>query len=230
MSSATPVDAEPVDAQPARAQPGDAGPGPAVPVAQPGSAARRRLVDTAAPLFYREGVATGVDALCRAAGVSKRTMYQLFATKDEVIAAGLDQWAQTLRAAMWPPDDDGRGPRERVLAVFAALETASADPAFRGCPFVAAAVEVKDPAHPAAVVARRHKQALTAFFATEAGRAGAADPDGLAAALTVVYDGSSARAVILAEPLDGVAVATATILLDAAGIRAATSAAPPSGS
>ncbi|MBL7492913.1 TetR/AcrR family transcriptional regulator [Frankia sp. AgB1.9] len=178
-----------------------------------------RLVAAAGPLFYREGVATGVDALCRAAGVSKRTMYQLFASKDEVIAAGLDQWADWIRATMWPPDDDGAGPRDRVLAVFAALEAASGDPEFRGCPFVAAAVEVKDPDHPAAVVARRHKEALTGFFATEARRGGAADPDGLAAALTIVYDGSSARAVVLARPLDGLAVATATTLLDAAGLR-----------
>jgi AcrR family transcriptional regulator len=163
-----------------------------------------------------------VDALCRAAGVSKRTMYQLF-------AAGLDQWADTIRATMWPPDDDGAGPRERVLAMFAALEAASAAPEFRGCPFVAAAVEVKDSDHPAAVAARRHKQALTDFFATEARRGGAVDPDGLAAALTVVYDGSSARAVVLARPLDGLGVAMAAALLDAAGVGPATDATPAPG-
>lgn len=33
-----------------------------------------RLLDAAAELFYRDGVSIGVEALCRAAGVSKRSM------------------------------------------------------------------------------------------------------------------------------------------------------------
>ena len=50
---------------------------------------RDRLLDAAGELFDRQGVGAGVDALCRAAGVSKRSMYQLFAGKDE-LSAGAD--------------------------------------------------------------------------------------------------------------------------------------------
>ncbi|MBL7500643.1 TetR/AcrR family transcriptional regulator [Frankia sp. CNm7] len=182
---------------------------------------RERLLDTAAPLFYREGVGIGVEALCRAAGVSKRSMYQLFASKDALIAASLDRWAQALRARLFPAADDLRPPRERILDVFERLADASADPDFRGCPFVGTAVEVKDPAHPAAAVARRHKQALTDFFAAEAGRAGAQDPALLAERLTLIYDGASARAVVRAEPLGDLAITTAALLLDTAGVPAA---------
>ncbi|MEU4745364.1 helix-turn-helix domain-containing protein, partial [Actinosynnema sp. NPDC023658] len=46
---------------------------------------RDRLLDAAGELFYREGVGVGVDALCKAAGVSKRSMYLLFDSKDELI-------------------------------------------------------------------------------------------------------------------------------------------------
>ena len=84
---------------------------------------------------------------------------------------------------------------------------------------MATAVEVKSSAHPASQVARRHKDALTAHFQREAERAGAPDPVLLARQLTIVYDGSSARAVVQGEKLDGLALATARTLLDCAGMK-----------
>jgi AcrR family transcriptional regulator len=177
---------------------------------------RDRLLDAAAELFYREGVGVGVEALCRAAGVSKRSMYQLFESKDEVFAAGLDRSAAGYRAVL--ADPGGESPRERILRVFELLEEQSTAPDFRGCPFVAAAVEVKSPEHPASAVARRHKDALTAYFEAESRRAGAADPATLAKQLTIAFDGASARAVVQAAPLDGLALSTASALLTQAGV------------
>jgi AcrR family transcriptional regulator len=52
---------------------------------------RERLLDAAATLAFRHGVSVGVEALCKAAAVSKRPMYQLFESKDELPAAGLEQ-------------------------------------------------------------------------------------------------------------------------------------------
>ncbi|MEV0150309.1 MULTISPECIES: TetR/AcrR family transcriptional regulator [unclassified Nonomuraea] len=181
---------------------------------------RDRLLDAAAELFYREGVGVGIEALCRTAGVSKRSMYQLFASKDEVVAASLERAAPAYEAYLLPPAGDGRPPRARIMHVFERLEEAAAAPDFRGCPLVAAAVEVKSPEHPASVVARRGKDALTAFFQQEAERGGAENPALLARQLTIVFDGSSARAVVQACGLDGLAVATASVLLDAAGLPA----------
>ena len=44
---------------------------------------RQRLLDTAAGLFYRHGInAVGVDLISKEAGVSKRTLYQNFGSKD----------------------------------------------------------------------------------------------------------------------------------------------------
>ncbi|WP_055588892.1 TetR/AcrR family transcriptional regulator [Peterkaempfera griseoplana] len=183
------------------------------------TSSRERLLDAAADLFYRDGVSIGVEALCRAAGVSKRSMYQLFASKDEVVAASLDRRAPVYEAMLLPDRDDTRSPRERILHVFGQLEASAAAPEFRGCPYVATAVEVKDPAHPASLAARRHKDALTAFFRLEAAEGGARDPETLARQLTIVFDGAGARAVVQAQPLDGLAVATATALLDGAGVR-----------
>ncbi|MFI6361467.1 TetR/AcrR family transcriptional regulator [Nocardia sp. NPDC050630] len=187
------------------------------PPAAPTASTRDRLLDAAAQLFQQQGVHIGVDALCKAAGVSKRSMYQLFNSKDELVAASLERIAPDYQAALLPADDVG-SPRERILHVFERLEYLEPAQDFRGCPYVAAAVQLKSPEHPGSLVARRHKDGLTSFFQYEAERGGAPDPVLLARQLTLVFDGASARSVVQAHHLDGLAVATATTLLDAAGV------------
>jgi AcrR family transcriptional regulator len=179
---------------------------------------RERLLDAAATLFYRDGIGVGVEALCKAAGVSKRSMYQLFDSKDALVAASLEYRAPVYAALTLPGPDDTQPSRERIMHVFERLEAVSGTPEYRGCPFVATAVELKDPEHPASVVARHAKDGLTAFFRAEAERGGAGDPETLARELTVVFDGASARAVVQGGSLDGLAVKMAATLLDAAGL------------
>jgi hypothetical protein len=106
-----------------------------------------------------------------------------------------------------------------VLHVFERLEAIASNPDYRGCPFVSTAIELKDADHPASLVARQFNQALTDFFRDELTRGGAHDPDTLAKQLTIVFDGANARAVVQTDPLAGLAVATATTLLDAANVR-----------
>ena len=64
------------------------------------SSTRDRLLGAAARLFYQQGVHVGVEELCRTAGVSKRSMYQLFGGKDQVIAASLERGAPFFAAAV----------------------------------------------------------------------------------------------------------------------------------
>ena len=181
---------------------------------------RDRLLDAAAELFYRDGVGTGIDALCKAAGVSKRSMYQLFTSKDEVLAAALDKQGPGLAELLLPPPGRPAAPRARMLHVFERLEEVALAPDYRGCPYLATQVELKNPGHPASLVAARAKQRLTDFFRAEAEQGGAADPDLLARRLTLVYDGASARAGIKADTLEGLAVTTAAALIDTAGVAA----------
>ncbi|WP_250002046.1 TetR/AcrR family transcriptional regulator [Actinoplanes sp. M2I2] len=180
---------------------------------------RDRLLDAAADLFYREGVNVGVEALTKAAGVSKRSMYQLFGSKDEVVAASLERIGPGYNASLLPPDGQGT-PRERILHVFRVLEEVAPEPEFHGCPFVATSVEIKSADHPARAVARRYKDGLAAFFRREAAAGGAADPERVARQLTMTFDGAGAWAVMHGEGLDGQAVRMAETLLDAAGLVA----------
>ncbi|AMW08977.1 TetR family transcriptional regulator [Streptomyces qaidamensis] len=180
---------------------------------------RERLLEAAATLTYRDGVGIGVEALCKAAGVSKRSLYQLFESKDDLLAASLGERASVFAAGLLPAADDGRSPRERILYVFDQLEEQAGAPDFQGCRYLAAQVELKDQSHPASQVAHRVKENLTAFFRAEAERGGAGDPDLLARQLSLVFDGASARAGIGADDLTGLVAPTVTTLLDAAGVR-----------
>ncbi|MER6158583.1 TetR/AcrR family transcriptional regulator [Streptomyces sp. NPDC001868] len=180
---------------------------------------RERLLNAAATLTYRDGVGIGVEALCKAAGVSKRSMYQLFESKDDLLAASLEQRASAYVATLLPAADDRLSPRERIMHVFEQVERQAGTPEFRGCQYLAVQIELKDQSHPASRVAHQVKANLTAFFRAEAEQGGASDPDLLARQLSLVFDGASARAGIGADKLTGLIAPTVTTLLDAAGVR-----------
>ncbi|WP_406334166.1 TetR/AcrR family transcriptional regulator [Streptomyces sp. NBC_00203] len=180
---------------------------------------RERLLEAAATLTYRDGVGIGVEALCKAAGVSKRSMYQLFESKDELLAASLEERAAAFAAGLLPAADDGRSPRERILYVFERVESQAGAPGFQGCRYLAVQIELKDQTHPASRVAHQIKANLTAFFRSEAEQGGASNPDLLARQLILVFDGASARAGIQADNLTGLIAPTVVTLLDAADMR-----------
>ncbi|MEV7889678.1 TetR/AcrR family transcriptional regulator [Streptomyces sp. NPDC002817] len=180
---------------------------------------RERLLEAAATLTYRDGVGIGVEALCKAAGVSKRSMYQLFESKDELLAASLKERASAFVAELLPMADDDRSPRERILHVFGRMESQASRPDYQGCRYLAIQVELKDQTHPASQVAHQIKANLTAFFRSEAEQGGASDPDLLARQLILVFDGASARAGIQADNLTGLIAPTVTTLLDAADMH-----------
>lgn len=157
--------------------------------------ARERLLDAAAELFYERGIAaTGVDAVLRRAGVAPATLYAHFAGKDHLVAAYLQRRHERWRAT-WDEvlDRCGDDPDERALSVFdAAEEFHRQQPGARGCAFLAAAVEVTDPEHPAHRWLTADTRLLTERLRTLAAGTGAADPDALATELLLLHDGALA--------------------------------------
>lgn len=190
---------------------------PTATTSAPRPAPRERLIAAAETLFYDEGVHIGVDRLCAVAQVSKRSMYQHFGGKDEVIVEMLRGRAGRL-AAGWSTGD-GLGPRARILAVFESVRELSASPDFRGCPFVNVATELKDREHPASVAALGYKLELNGFFEEQARSGGAADPEALAVQLTMVFDGACAYSVVRGGTTDA-ALGAVGALLDAQGVAA----------
>src|SRR3954468_22649659 len=82
-----------------------------------GRGARERLLGAALKLFREQGInRTGMDELCAAAQVSKRTAYQHFASKDELVAECLPRFDPDVMPGVFDRTD--LAPRERLLAAF----------------------------------------------------------------------------------------------------------------
>ncbi|MFJ5861904.1 TetR/AcrR family transcriptional regulator [Pseudarthrobacter sp. NPDC092439] len=162
--------------------------------------ARELLLDAAAQLFYAHGVAgTGIDTITARAGVAKKSLYNNFASKAELVAAYLEarhaEWLDLYNARA----SAAANPRERVLAVFDAY----ADHAhgayahgFRGCGLLNAAAEL--PAGDAGRAAvRRHKEEVEELLATHVRELlpGAEErAPGVARHLSFLLEGSVSRA------------------------------------
>src|ERR1700759_544034 len=93
-----------------------------------------------------------MDQICAVAEVSKRTLYQHFSGKDELVAECLRRFDPEVMPEVFDAAD--LAPRERLLAAF--------DVHSPLCPFIAAAVEIPDPGHPARIQARDYKVAFAA--------------------------------------------------------------------
>src|SRR6201996_6229467 len=153
-----------------------------------GRGARERILGASQQLFRDQGInSTGMDQLCAVAEVSKRTLYQHFAGKDELIAEGLRRFDPDVLPEVFDRAD--LTPRERLLAAFEVHSPL--------CPFIAAAVEIPDPAHPARVYARDYKKALAARLAETAREADATNPEALGEQLALLLDGAAARSRLL---------------------------------
>src|SRR3712207_253020 len=148
-----------------------------------------RLLEAASELFYREGIgAVGVDTISERAGVSKRTLYNRFGGKDELVAEYLRRRDERWRAYLRGVTEGVEDPGEKLLAVFGAYGEWLAGGDFRGCRFAHAAAEIPDPDHPARVVARRHKEGVGEHLATLAKEAGFRGNGTLAARVVLVRE------------------------------------------
>ena len=172
-----------------------------------GRGARERIVSAAQQLFRDQGInSTGIDQLCAVAGVSKRTLYQHFTGKDELIAECLRRFDPDILPEVF--DSTDLTPRERLLAAF--------DVHAPLCPFIAAAIEIHDPSHPARVYARDYKKAFAARLTDTAREAGVANPEQLGEQLALLLDGASARSRVLNTETLATAAAIAAVLVDKA--------------
>lgn len=157
-----------------------------------GVPAAERVLRAASELFYREGIrAVGVDAIAAEAGVTKKTLYEKFGSKDDLVAAYLRdrdvRWREWLRGVV----EGCSGPKERLLATFDGLEGWMEREGPRGCGFVNAYAEFADPNHPARGAVLEQKQWLREYLREFASRAGAGDPEDIARKLLMLHEGAT---------------------------------------
>jgi len=178
-----------------------------------------RIAAIAAEQFHAHGItSTGVDTVSRAAGISKRTLYERFGSKDALIAAAYDTLdGPVFEMFTGPAEATADDPPAQIDRLFAQLEVMVALPEFRGCPFANASSELADPDHPAHRVVHRHKERIRKWLRSRAKAAGATDPELLSRELMLVFAGVQSQALLArsARPArDAVVVARA--LIDAA--------------
>jgi AcrR family transcriptional regulator len=165
---------------------------------EPSRGVEDRLVATASELFYREGVrAVGIQRVIEEAGIAKASLYAHFASKDELVAACIDQrisaWRAHVETHLLGSTLDARG---KLLALFDLQVEWIRNPEFRGCPLQSVSAEIAAPDHPAKRILTGHRQwlrDLVTTLVTEAGLQPVADVVG---ALIVLYDGASASALV----------------------------------
>jgi AcrR family transcriptional regulator len=179
-----------------------------------GRGARQRILDTAAELFYRDGInATGVERLAAESSVSKRTLYQHFPSKTAVVEEylrGIEQRVNRLST-----DTSDLTPRQRLLAVFDTPKAPTST--LRGCPFHNAAVEAAGTMPGVHEIVRLSKEGFADALTDLAGQAGAADPRQLGDQLAVLYEGAAALATSLDDPTPwATARAAAEVLIEQA--------------
>lgn len=165
---------------------------------------RDRILQAAGKLFNRDGIrAVSVDAIAEQAGLTKRTLYYHFRSKDDLIAAHLEARDQPNIALFkrWFEESEG-GVAEKVADIFRHLARSARNAKWKGCGFLRTSVELVNlPGHPALVVARAHKKRVEDWLVTIFMEAGAgADALPLARQIMLLLDGSFTVVLLHRDP------------------------------
>ena len=182
---------------------------------------KERILQTADRLFYLRGIrAIGVDTIAAEIGISKRTLYNHFPSKDELIAAYLTRRSVPLPASAKPP-------LEQILGTFDSLERRFAAKDFRGCPFVNAVAEIGPENRSVKKTAIAFKEGRRLRFRDLLLQLGVADAEALATQLVLLVDGAIAQDLVRDDPaMARAAREAAKTLLKNAGVPVDTAAAP----
>ncbi len=163
--------------------------------------ARERLLAAAAECFYAHGVTgTGIDTITATAGVAKMSLYNNFASKDELVLAYLqerhEEWLALYRARLEATDGSGRQGVAAVFDAYADHANAAYVHGFRGCGLLNAAAELPADA-PGRKQVRQHKeqvQALLVDHLVQVGTLSMEQVADLGLQLSFILEGAMARA------------------------------------
>jgi AcrR family transcriptional regulator len=194
------------------------------------TATHDRILEVADRMFYRQGLrAVGVDALASELGISKKTLYRHFPSKDDLVVAYLKGRFRPL------PPASARVPAEQILRNFEWFaRSLSMAEDYRGCAYLNALAELGDEDSEARRLAVEFKESRRLWYRDLLSRLEVDDPDTLATQLALLIDGAYAAALVRRDRSVGwAAVAAARVLLKNAGVQigaeGASQNAPPEG-
>lgn len=142
--------------------------------------AKEKILNTATELFYKRGVnSTGIDLIIAEAGIAKASLYNNFASKEELVAKYLERIRLEFEASLAMAIED----RGMILSIpFDLLEKSVDNGEFFGCPFTNALTELPSSLLVRAEVAK-YRKAVESYFSQVA-------PRDVVPQLMLVYDGA----------------------------------------
>jgi AcrR family transcriptional regulator len=173
-----------------------------------------RILNAANRLFYQKGIrAIGVDAIAAEAGISKRSLYDTFPSKEALVAAYLQR-----RMLPVPPSEDP--PLRKVLSMFDQLHGRFASGNFRGCPFVNAVAEMAGESTAVDDIARKFKDGRRDLITTWLAQAGARNPRTLGVHVSLLIEGAYSCMLLHGDPAIALqAQEAARVLMRADGLN-----------
>ena len=164
---------------------------------------RERIISAAGKLFYGEGIrAVSMDAVAEKAGVTKRTLYYHFTSKNDLVAAylhGRDQPNLALFQRWFAGTEGGLATKTRGM--FTNLAQAARHPKWKGCGFLRTTAELANmPGHPAVTVGAARKKKIEAWLREVFEAEGMACGLPLARQVMLLLDGSFSAALLHRDP------------------------------
>jgi AcrR family transcriptional regulator len=161
----------------------------------PANPTRERIISAASTLFYSDGIrAVSVDAVAEKAGLTKRTLYYHFKSKDDLVAAYLAARDQPNLALFqrWFTEAEGGLP-SKVQAIFRHLARNAGHPKWKGCGFLRTSAELANlPGHPAIRIGAAHKKKFEGWLRATFEEADIVGAALLARQILLLLDGSFA--------------------------------------
>jgi AcrR family transcriptional regulator len=162
-----------------------------------------RIIAAASKLFYAEGIrSVSVDAVAAQAGVTKRTLYYHFKSKDDLVAAYLSGRDQPNIALFqrWFAETDG-DLADKTRGIFQHLAQSARHPKWKGCGFLRTTAELANlPGHPAIKIGAAHKKKFERWMQDCFEAEGLAGATLLARQMTLLLDGCFAVSLLHRDP------------------------------
>lgn len=156
------------------------------------SAPRERLLETAARIFYAEGVNTvGVQRIVEEAGVTLATLYRHFPSKQDLVLAYLQAVHDRFEAQAITAQQAAETPGDVLSSIGNNITAQLTEPGFRGCAFINAASEFQDPDGPIMRAVLAHRAWFYALVRDAFASAGHAEPDVAAGHYIMLRDGAT---------------------------------------
>jgi AcrR family transcriptional regulator len=167
------------------------------------------IVKWAFDRFYEGGFhATGIDTAMAGSGISKRTLYKYFPSKEELIAAVLVHYGEFIMHELFDPVAAIKDPKKQIIAFFDVRRTMVDENPTRGCLAIKACQEYLGKHEGIVALGKSSALKVEERFVELCKRAGFAQPAALGKQINVLFQGALLLAHISGESTSFVSAKT----------------------